>query len=292
MAQIDELISAMVARRADALILSSDQPAQLNFAGQLASGAMVPAHLLRAMLQEIVPMTQINQLHAQGEWSLSYNCASGAMDVTVERRGPHLKLIVVPSHSPTNIFTPPQTPAPTFQTYQPPVDSSFAPPPAPPTYNAAPVPGYSVPMVTSHAPYPNTAYPSTGYAPAVHTAYSSLPPAKPEISPQRTIFRVFFIGVLASLFLPVSVLPPLLLFFTHQFFGLALLATLAAALVVLVDARALGVRRGLVDGFADWDAQGWFFVTLALGLLGVPLYLIARPTYKRALQSQLKRLKP
>ncbi len=278
MAQIDELIAAMKARHADALILNSDQPAQLNFGGTLAAGALVPAPLLRAMLSEIIPDARINQPYAQGEWSLAYACDSGLMDVFVERRGAQIKLIITPHNPAHNIFTPPDAPAPNFQTYQPPAASSFAPPPAPPTYNAPMVPGYSVPMMTSQN------------VPSVHTPPSHLAPVKPTIEKRAAIWNVVFLWLMSGWFLPFSVLPPLLLILSHGFFAISLLLAFVAAFAVLFDARVLGVRRGLVDGFGDMDAQGWFFTTLALGVLGVPLYLSARPTYKRALEKHL--LKP
>ena len=278
MAQIDELIAAMMERRADALILQSDQPAQLNFGGKLASGALVPAPLLRAMLREIVPALQINRLHYEGVFEFSYACNSGLMDVQVERHGLDFYVNIAP-HSSTNIFIPPKTPAPTFQTYKPPVDSSFAPPPSPPNYNAAPIPGYSVPMVTSQ----NT--------PSAYTSQAPLAPAKESVHGWTVFFNVIVFWILASLFLPISLLPPLAaFFFLHHLFLLPLLAAIIAAFGILIDARVLGVRRGLVRGLGDIDAQGWFFTTLALGILGIPLYLAARPAYKRALQKHL--LKP
>ena len=278
MAQIDELIAAMKARHADALILNSDRPAQLNFGGTLAAGALVPAPLLRTMLHEIIPDTRINQPHAQGEWSLSYACDSGLMDVFVERRGAQIKLIITPHNPAHNIFTPPDTPAPHFQNYRPPVDSSFAPPPTPPTYNAPTIPGYSVPMMTSQN------------APSPYTPPSHLASQKPTIDKHSAIWNAVLVWMVSSWFLPFSIFPPLLLILSHGFFAISLLLAFIAAFAVLFDARVLGVRRGLVDGFGDMDAQGWFFTTLALGVLGVPLYLSARPTYKRALEKHL--LKP
>ena len=274
MAQIDELIAAMMARHADALILKSDQPAQLNFNGTLADGDVVPASLLRAMLHEIIPDTQLHQLHVQGEWDLSYACKSGLMDLTVERQGAQMKVIITP-HNPSRIFTPPNTPAPTFQTYKPPVDSSFAPPPS---YNAAPIPGYSVPMVTSQN------------APTARHANAPVATGKSEVDGWLLMWELIAFCALVAVFLPFSILPPALLFFINQSFAWPLLAAIIAAFAILFDARVLGVRRGLAQGWADMDAQGWFFATIALGILGIPLYLAARPAYKRALQKHLLKL--
>ena len=275
MAQIDELIAAMMARRADALILKSDQPAQLNFNGTLADGDVVPAYLLRTMLHEIFPDTQLHQLHVQGEWNLSYACKSGLMDLTVERQGAQMKVIITP-HNPSRVFTPPNTPAPTFQTYKPPVDSSFA-PPAPPTYA-----GYQ-----SAPPLANQ---NTSYLPPAQQTNLPASQGKESLQGWTVFFEVLVFCIFASVFLPFSALPPFLLFFLGAGFAWPLLAAIIAGFAILIDARLLGVRRGLVDGWADIDAQGWFFATIALGILGIPLYMAARPSYKRALQKHL--LKP
>ena len=106
MAQIDELIAAMQTRRADALILASNQPAQLSFGGVLASGASVPAHLLREMLREIIPVKELHRLHHEGAFEFSYACGSGLMLVQVERHGFEFHVVVAPYSSPRNSASP------------------------------------------------------------------------------------------------------------------------------------------------------------------------------------------
>ncbi len=49
---------------------------------------------------------------------------------------------------------------------------------------------------------------------------------------------------------------------------------------VLRDSRAIGVRRGQVNGLGDMGPWGWFWACLLLWLVAFPLYLVKRPEFK------------
>ena len=151
MAQIDELIAAMMERRANALILHSYQPARLDFGGVLASGAIVAPQLLRTMLREIVPEAYRDRLRGAEPFEFSHACASGLMKVQVERHGLDFHVVVTP-YSSSKVFVPPADAKPVYQTYQPPVDWSLAMPGYPTTpivsgaHNAQPA-NFPAPLV-------------------------------------------------------------------------------------------------------------------------------------------------
>jgi len=56
---------------------------------------------------------------------------------------------------------------------------------------------------------------------------------------------------------------------------------LGTSLWVLFDAHAIGVKRGLVSGFADMGPWSWFFACLLLWIVAFPLYLAKRGDFKR-----------
>jgi len=63
---------------------------------------------------------------------------------------------------------------------------------------------------------------------------------------------------------------------------LFLLLTIASSIWVFVDARKIGVKKGLVTGLADLSPAGWLITCLLLWVVAVPLYLIKRPVLKLA----------
>lgn len=56
----------------------------------------------------------------------------------------------------------------------------------------------------------------------------------------------------------------------------------ASSIWVLVDAKQIGVRKGLVKGFFDIGAFTWFVCCLLLWLIAFPCYLAKRSAYKTA----------
>jgi len=60
-----------------------------------------------------------------------------------------------------------------------------------------------------------------------------------------------------------------------------LLVILGTSIWVFFDARAIGVKKGLVKGLGDMGPWGWFFVTLLLWIIGFPAYLAMRGKYKK-----------
>jgi hypothetical protein len=63
-----------------------------------------------------------------------------------------------------------------------------------------------------------------------------------------------------------------------------LLVILGTSIWVLFDARAIGVKKGMVKGLANMGPWGWFFVTLFLWIVGFPAYLAMRGKYKKISQ--------
>jgi hypothetical protein len=57
---------------------------------------------------------------------------------------------------------------------------------------------------------------------------------------------------------------------------------IGAAIWVLIDAKKIGVKKGLVTGMGNIGPWGWFFVTLLLWIVGFPMYLCYRGKFKRA----------
>lgn len=66
---------------------------------------------------------------------------------------------------------------------------------------------------------------------------------------------------------------------------LFLLVVLGSSVWVLIDAKRIGVRKGLVDGIANIGPWGWFFGCILLWIVVFPLYLIKRDTLKKAAAS-------
>jgi hypothetical protein len=60
------------------------------------------------------------------------------------------------------------------------------------------------------------------------------------------------------------------------------LVVIATSIGVFVDARRIGVRRGLISGIADMNPVAWLFACLFLWIIAFPIYLIKRPEFIRA----------
>lgn len=60
------------------------------------------------------------------------------------------------------------------------------------------------------------------------------------------------------------------------------LVILVSAIWVLIDAKSIGIRKGLISGMGDIGPWGWFFVTLLLWIVGFPMYLYYRGKFKLA----------
>lgn len=66
------------------------------------------------------------------------------------------------------------------------------------------------------------------------------------------------------------------------------LVVLVSAIWVLIDAKNIGVKKGLVSGMANIGPWGWFFVTLGIWIIGFPMYLYYRDKFKIAVKENLK----
>lgn len=296
MARIDELIAAMLARHADTLILASDQPAQLNFGGVPADGAIVSASLLRAMLSEIVPPEHSDRLRSEGAFEFSYACKIGLMRVQVERHGLDFHIVITP-YSSTRVFVPPVENKPTYRPYQPAVDSSLA-APAYPIYTHT-LPGYGSAPFVSGGGAPNAPN-SNAQNPPAPTSNFPAPLPRPSVSnphttsakAPQTAKSVGFLSILVAMIVFWFLLSALLPMMGTYWWAFML----ALASGVALDAHLLGVRPGLLGGWAGkMGAASWFLVCLLCGFIGVPAYLAARPVYKsvvKALASTSRKPQP
>lgn len=59
------------------------------------------------------------------------------------------------------------------------------------------------------------------------------------------------------------------------------LVSLGTSIWVLVDAKAIGVKKGQIKGLGNLGPWGWFSVCLLIWIVGFPFYLIKRLEYKR-----------
>ena len=62
-----------------------------------------------------------------------------------------------------------------------------------------------------------------------------------------------------------------------------LLIVIATAIWVIIDAKSIGVKKGLVTGMGNMGAWGWFFSCLLLWIIGFPMYLYYRGKFKSAI---------
>jgi len=63
--------------------------------------------------------------------------------------------------------------------------------------------------------------------------------------------------------------------------GLMWVIVIVTSIWVLVDARAIGVKKDQVQGMGNLGPWGWFFVCLLLWIVGFPFYLAKRGEYRR-----------
>ncbi|MGC9184898.1 MAG: hypothetical protein ACP5GC_05555 [Thiomonas sp.] len=70
---------------------------------------------------------------------------------------------------------------------------------------------------------------------------------------------------------------------TAQIQHLTWIVVIVSSLWVLADAKALGVRKGLVRGLGNLGPVGWFLACLLLWFPSFFIYLLLRPKFKRLL---------
>lgn len=58
---------------------------------------------------------------------------------------------------------------------------------------------------------------------------------------------------------------------------------IGSAIWVLIDAKSIGVKKGVVPGMGNMGPWAWFFVVLFLWIIGFPMYLYYRGKFKQAL---------
>lgn len=63
--------------------------------------------------------------------------------------------------------------------------------------------------------------------------------------------------------------------------NIVFIIVIATSIWVLFDAKTLGIRKGMMPGFADLGPWGWFFASLLLWIVVFPLYLSKRDAYKK-----------
>jgi hypothetical protein len=68
---------------------------------------------------------------------------------------------------------------------------------------------------------------------------------------------------------------------------LGLLIVIGTAIWVLLDAKKIGVRKGLIKGLANISPWGWFFCTIAIWIIAFPMYLYFRGKFKLALKTEM-----
>lgn len=64
---------------------------------------------------------------------------------------------------------------------------------------------------------------------------------------------------------------------------------IVSAIWVLVDAKNIGVKKGLITGMGNMGPWGWFLATLFLWIVGFPMYLYYRGKYKLAVTNSTTR---
>lgn len=64
------------------------------------------------------------------------------------------------------------------------------------------------------------------------------------------------------------------------------LIVLGSAIWVLIDAKNIGVKKGVITGMGNMGPWAWFFGCLLLWIIAFPLYLFKRGEFKMALQGE------
>ena len=65
-----------------------------------------------------------------------------------------------------------------------------------------------------------------------------------------------------------------------------LILIVATSIWVLVDAKTIGVKKGLVKGIADMGSATWFVACLLIWIIAFPLYLAKRGEFKRLIAAK------
>ncbi len=55
---------------------------------------------------------------------------------------------------------------------------------------------------------------------------------------------------------------------------------IATSIWVYFDARAVGVRKGRIQGFGNMNPGGWFFACLLLLIVAFPFYIVKRAEFR------------
>ncbi len=65
-----------------------------------------------------------------------------------------------------------------------------------------------------------------------------------------------------------------------------ILIPLIASIVVYVDARAIGIKKGLMPGFFNIGAGTWGFACFLFLIIALPAYLLKRGQYQHIIAEQ------
>jgi len=70
--------------------------------------------------------------------------------------------------------------------------------------------------------------------------------------------------------------------------AIILVVVIVTSIWVVVDAKSIGVKRGIISGMWDMGPGGWFFACLFLWVIAFPFYLVKRNDYKLANPNQTR----
>jgi len=60
------------------------------------------------------------------------------------------------------------------------------------------------------------------------------------------------------------------------------LVIISTSIWVFIDAKKIGVKKGLITGIADMNPGMWLVACLLLWIVAFPIYLFKRSTFKKA----------
>ena len=66
-----------------------------------------------------------------------------------------------------------------------------------------------------------------------------------------------------------------------------LVIVIITSLWVLIDAKAIGVKKGQITGMGNLGPWGWFFACLLLWIVSFPFYIAKRSEFKRINQKSI-----
>ena len=64
--------------------------------------------------------------------------------------------------------------------------------------------------------------------------------------------------------------------------SIIILMVIGTSIWVLIDAKSIGVKKGVVSGMANMGPVAWFFSCLFLWIVAFPFYLAKRNEFKQA----------